>query len=131
MLPTDCENNQEEFVKKHVLTGLVLLTASVGIYAAVVPICNGGAAQQAAQVPVNAFVRVAFTPRCSNNVILSGEDKTFYYATAAASQKGRSVYVGSTASGAIVIFSVLCASANACTTNDVSQGQTVASAISV
>lgn len=117
-------------MKKHVLTGLVLLTASVGIYAAVVPICNGGTAQQAAQVPVNAFIRVAFTPRCSNNLILSGEDKTFYYAIAAASQKGQSVYVGSNASDAIVIFSVLCASANAWTTNDVSQGQATASAIS-
>ena len=117
-------------MKKHILAGLFLVAASLCIHAAPLPICGGGVNQIAAPIPPGAFIRVAFTPRCSNNVILSGEDKSTFYAAAAASLKGRNVYVGSTAFGDMVVFSVQCASADACTAADVSQGQTTASAIS-
>ena len=117
-------------MRKHILTGLFLLTASLCIDAAPLQICGGGINQIAAPIPLGAFIKVAFTPRCSNNVILSGEDKSTFYAAAAASVKGRNVYVGSTAFGDMVVYSVQCASADVCTATDVSQGQTTASAIS-
>ncbi len=120
-------------MKKNVLVGLMLVIASLCVHAAPVPICNGGNTQQAVPVLADIFVKTGFMPRCSNNVIQTGEDKANYYATAAASQKGRSVYVGSTASGAIVIFDVFCTSGtsgNACSASDVARGQIAASAIS-
>ena len=103
-------------MKKHILAGLFLVTASLCIHAAPLPICGGGVNQIAALIPPGAFIKVAFMPRCSNNVLLSGEDKSTFYA--AASLKD------------MVVFSVQCASADACTATDVSQGQTTASAIS-
>ena len=117
-------------MEKTVLAGLLLVLNAPCITATPLAICDGTVNQQAAPIQPGTFITAAFTPKCSNNVILSGEDKSSFYAASAASLKGRNVYVGSTANGDMVIFSVQCASANACTVTDVAHGQVTASAIS-
>jgi hypothetical protein len=117
-------------VNKRLLAGAAISAVSVAASPAPVAVCDGGLNQHATPIPVGNYVTVSFTPRCSNNVILTGEDKYTFYAASAASVKGRNVYIGSTAFGDMVVFSVPCASATACVANDVTQGQVTASAIS-
>ena len=106
------------------------LLASAGSFAAATTICTGGVAQTASQVPIGTFVIVAFTPKCSNNVILHGNDLTTYYTVAAASTKGKNAFYGSSAGGGIVPNTAATCAATGCLAADVTAAQTLADAIS-
>ncbi len=67
--------------------------------------CSGGAAgsaASAANASVSQFVKVAFTPKCSANVHLVGNDASAtLYKVGAASGKGKSKFAGSSDGGAV------------------------------
>jgi len=68
--------------------------------------CTGGAAGSStvtATASTSDFVKVAFTPKCSANVDLVGNDRsTTLYTVGASSRKGKSRFGGSTAGGSVV-----------------------------
>jgi hypothetical protein len=90
---------------KNVIMGSVLAVAAISSLSAnAANICTGGVAGDGAPVTsgANAFVKVAFTPKCSANVFLSGEDVSpTVYKVGAASVKGKSIFAGSSLGGAV------------------------------
>ena len=90
---------------KSVIMGSVLAVAAVTSLSAnaAVSICNGGAATNGAGVTAGTgFVKVAFTPKCSANVILYGDDvSATVYKVGSASVKGKTVFVGSSLGGSV------------------------------
>lgn len=94
-------------MKKIVLCA-VLATAAVTpltATAAADVFCVGGAAGNSsvtAGAATDKFVKVAFTPKCSANVHLQGNDlSTTLYTVGAASAKGKSKFTGSSNGGSI------------------------------
>jgi hypothetical protein len=49
----------------------------------------------------NNFVKTAFTPKCSANTFVVGEDGGTYFRTGSASQKGKNRFAGSSAGGGV------------------------------
>lgn len=49
----------------------------------------------------NNFVKTAFTPKCSANTIVVGEDGGTYFRTGSASSKGKNRFAGSSAGGGV------------------------------
>ena len=94
-------------MKKELLVGLIAAAAATGAsmaQAAAVAICTGGAAANGVQVTGTAgtnFVVVNFTPKCSTNVVLYGQDNTTYYSVAGGSTKGQTIFIGSSAGGGV------------------------------
>ncbi|MCB1933882.1 MAG: hypothetical protein KDI45_15620 [Candidatus Accumulibacter sp.] len=91
---------------KNVIMGSVLAVAAVtslSANAAAVSICSGGAATDGQAVASGTnFVKVAFTPKCSANVLLYGEDvSATVYKVGSASVKGKTVFAGSSLGGAV------------------------------
>jgi hypothetical protein len=95
---------------KNIILGSVLAVAAVtslSANAAAFTVCNGAAlATDGAQVVGNTdgstFVRTSFTPKCSANVFLVGDDvSSTVYRVGAASAKGKTRFNGSTIGGAV------------------------------
>ncbi len=111
-------------MKKIVLCA-VLATAAISplttttAVAAADTFCAGGAAAAStvtAAAATDKFVKVAFTPKCSANVHLQGNDvSTTLYTVGAASAKGKSKFTGTTNGGSLV--GAACAS-DPCTSTD-------------
>jgi hypothetical protein len=108
---------------KSVIMGSVLAVAAVSSLsanAAAVSICTGGAATNGALVTSGAtqFVKVPFTPKCSANVILYGDDvSATVYKVGSASVKGKTVFAGSSLGGAV--GNVATCGASPCTSGEV------------
>ena len=106
---------------KSVIMGSVLAVAAVTSISAnaAVSICNGGAATNGAGVTAGTgFVKVAFTPKCSANVILYGDDvSATVYKVGSASVKGKTVFAGSSLGGAVGNVGVC--GASPCTSGEV------------
>ena len=94
-------------MKKEFLVGLIAVAAATGAsmaQAATVQICSGGPAVSGTPVTGTAgtnFVIVTFTPKCSTNVVLYGQDNTTYYSVAGGSTKGQTIFIGSSAGGGV------------------------------
>lgn len=91
---------------KNVIMGSVLAvaaTTSLSANAAAQTVCSGGGAGNGNQVVAGTdFVKVAFTPKCSANVMLQGNDlSATVYLVASASLKGKTVFNGSSVGGAV------------------------------
>lgn len=95
---------------KKVILGSVLAVAAASASATTASqaFCSGQSTQTgipAATVGTdtdNNFVKVAFTPKCSANVYLTGKDGGIFYAVGSGSSKGKTSFRGSSAGGGIV-----------------------------
>ncbi|MCK6404931.1 MAG: hypothetical protein L6Q60_02830 [Rhodocyclaceae bacterium] len=104
---------------KKIILGSVLAVAaatSMNAQAAATAICTGGAAQSASVASGTNFIKNQFNARCSNNIMLVGEDLQNVYQAGGASTKGKSRFGASTAGGGIT--GVPCASATGCISAD-------------
>ncbi|KFB67909.1 MULTISPECIES: hypothetical protein [Candidatus Accumulibacter] len=98
-------------MKKIILGSVLAIAAATSLSANVAnaasaAICSGvNAAGNGALVTAatdgTAFVRATFTPKCSANVHMAGEDNITYYRVGAASAKGKLGYGGSSVGGAV------------------------------
>jgi hypothetical protein len=88
---------------KNIILGSVLAVAAVtSLSANAVTICGGGVATNGQAVTTGAFVKVGFTPKCSANVFLDGNDKSStVYNVSSGSAKGKKIFAGSTVGGAV------------------------------
>jgi hypothetical protein len=115
---------------KKIILGSVLAVAavtSVSVQAATQTFCSGGGATTgaAASVVATGFVQQAFTPKCSTNVFLIGDDlSSTVYRVGAASAKGKSRFGGSSVGGAV--SGTICASSTACVASDAAAAQQAA-----
>lgn len=75
---------------------------------------------------VGSFIKTAFTPKCSANVYLVGDDQNTYYGAGSASAKGKNIFRGSTAGGGVAA-SGSCA-ATGCVSGDAVTAATTAPA---
>lgn len=71
------------------------------------------------------FVRISFTAKCSANVLSQYTDQQTTFAVAAGSTKGKNIFIGNTAGGAIKPSGTACASSG-CTSSNVGTGLTAA-----
>lgn len=85
--------------KKIIHAAVLGSTLVVSMQAMSATICSNGAASQ---VDSGTFVKAAFTPKCSANVLVDGADGADF-GVKSASTKGKTIYGGSTAGGAISI----------------------------
>lgn len=117
---------------KNIILGTVCVVASVVSLSAGAAgsqtFCNGGVAANstvtAAAAPTD-FVKVAFTPKCSANVFLVGNDRSaVLYTVGSASIKGKSNFGGSSAGGAVARIGD-CAAAQ-CAVGDATAGEAAA-----
>lgn len=100
---------------KNIILGSVLAVAaatSLSANAASMSVCSGGVAANGASFSAGTnFVKVAFTPKCSANVILNAEDvSSTFFRVGAASVKGKTVFNGSSAGGSVTKFGECAAS---------------------
>jgi hypothetical protein len=91
---------------KNVIMGSVLAIAAVTSLpanAVSVAVCSGNAAGDGKTFASGTvFVKIAFTPKCSANVLLAGDEvNSTLFAVGSASTKGRNMFAGSTAGGAV------------------------------
>jgi hypothetical protein len=94
---------------KNVIIGSVLAVAAVtslSANAATVAVCSGGIAGEgksfSGNTATDAFVKVNFTPKCSANVLLAAEETSAtLFKVGSASIKGKTMFAGSTAGGAV------------------------------
>ena len=108
---------------KKIILSSVLAVAAVGANAASQSLCTGNpsnAVQVSGSSDGSTFVRVAFTPKCSNNVWLNGDDNQTYYRVGAASTKGKNYFGGSSVGGAVQPLGT-CA-ATGCSASDAAAG---------
>lgn len=92
-------------------------------------LCAGSAGNGTAVVSAtDNFVKTGFTPKCSSNVHLAGQDGLTYYRVGSTNVKGGRAFMGSTAGGAIA--STACAVTNACTAADATSAATNANNLS-
>jgi hypothetical protein len=107
-------------MKKVILTSVLAMAAAGSANAAVdVTACNGGAASQVTVQGTTSFVKVAFTPKCSANVTVFGEDSQTYYRVGSFSSKGKNAFGGSSNGGGITPTAcggTACAASDATTT---------------
>ena len=66
-------------------------------------ICGGTAGNGSAISGSTDFIKVTFTPKCSNNVLLDGIDSAAAYFVKSASTKGKTVYGGATNAGTVTV----------------------------
>lgn len=107
---------------KNVIMGSVLAVAaatSLSANAAAQTVCSGGVAANGNQVVSGTnFVKVAFTPKCSANVMLQGNDlSATVYLVSSASVKGKTTFNGSSVGGAVTKYGEC--SASPCTPTEV------------
>jgi hypothetical protein len=102
---------------KKVILASVAVIATVAVNtahatAAAASFCGGGTAGASAVTASSAtdnFVRVPFSPKCSANTHVYGEDNNTYYRVGAASAKGKFPFYGSTVGGGVVASTTSCA----------------------
>ncbi len=107
---------------------LVATVAALPAIAANATICNAltSAASGTKVTGGNNFVKVDFTPKCSANVFLVGNDQSpIVYTVGSASKKGKSYFEGSSAGGSVRRVDD-CATANDCKLSDAELGATKA-----
>lgn len=109
-------------MKKLILASvsLVALASSFNANAATATICSSPTvAGTGAAVAVSAtgFVKVAFTPKCSANVNMVGDDMGTFYRVGSNSGKGKNTFNGSTMGGGVAPYSS-CASSTGCTSTE-------------
>ncbi len=63
------------------------------------------------------FIKSAFTPKCSANTHVSGEDGGSYFRVGSGSTKGKTRYAGTSVGGAVVAAGA-CAAATGCVVSD-------------
>lgn len=109
---------------KKIILASVLAVSAVGAHAAASAICAGiptavtaVTADASTATVATTFVRIAFTPKCSNNVHLIGDDGTIYYRVGAASIKGKNAFGGSSTGGAVQPYGS-CAGTSGCVSGD-------------
>lgn len=89
---------------KNVIMGSVLAVAAVtSLSANAANVCSGGAAGDGLKFTAGTnFVKQEFTPKCSANVFMQGEEvSATVFAAGAASAKGKYFFGGSTVGGAV------------------------------
>lgn len=91
---------------KSAIVGSVLAVAAgtpLSANAAPQSVCSAGIAGDGAVIAAgNNFIKVAFTPKCSTNVVLNAEDASaFLYRVGAVSVKGKNKFAGSSVGGAV------------------------------
>ena len=90
---------------KNVVMGSVLAIAAVTSLSAnaVVAVCDGGVAKDGTKfTTTGTFVKIEFTPKCSANVMLSGDEtSSTLFKVGSASLKGKNMFAGSTAGGSV------------------------------
>ena len=90
---------------KNIILGSVLAVAAVtSLSANAALICSGVEAKDGVAVAsvATGFVKVGFTPKCSANVFLEGNDKSStVYNVSSGSAKGKKIFAGSTNGGAV------------------------------
>ncbi|MRR49769.1 MAG: hypothetical protein EG825_02465 [Rhodocyclaceae bacterium] len=93
---------------KKVILASVLATVAVGAANAAVDVtaCTSGTAA-AVNSSATGFVKVQFTPKCSANTVVFGEDNGTYYRVGSYSVKGKNAFGGSTMGGGV--SATLCA----------------------
>lgn len=109
------------FGASFVVAAMVSLPAS----AANQSICTAATtAASGAAVAAGEFVKVGFTPKCSANVFLTGNDQSpVLYTVGSASVKGKSYFEGSSVGGSVRRVGD-CATANDCKQTDADKGAT-------
>jgi hypothetical protein len=94
-------------MKKVILGSVFAVVAAVSVSAnaAETKFCDGGGAGNGlapAPAATTNFVKIAFTPKCSANVYLVGNDRSAtLYTVGSSSIKGKSFFGGSSAGGAV------------------------------
>lgn len=104
-------------MKKIILGSVLAVALTQTSHATTQTVCAApSAAANGASVTADTttFVKTAFTPKCSANVHLIGDDQGTYYGAGSVSSKGKNSFVGSTAGGGVKA-SVSCAAATGCT----------------
>ena len=112
---------------KKVILASVLAVAAVQAQAAAVTAtyCAGAsAAGSGAAATINSatdqnFVKSAFTPKCSANTHVTGEDGGSYFRVGSGSTKGKTRYAGTSVGGAVVAAGA-CTAATGCVVSDAS-----------
>lgn len=69
----------------------------------------------------NEFVKVAFTPKCSANVIMQYSSNATSLGVVAASGKGKTLFGGGTNGGGVSVVNLCSGTNNACSTSDVTE----------
>lgn len=106
-------------MKKIILTSVVAIAAvsSMNANATSGSVCAAPTAAQNGTAPTTgSFIKTAFTPKCSANVYLVGDDQNTYYGAGSASSKGKNIFQGSTAGGGVAA-SGSCATTGCTSTN--------------
>ncbi|MBE2260229.1 MAG: hypothetical protein IAE88_15315 [Rhodobacteraceae bacterium] len=114
---------------KNLILGSVFVAAAVTSLSAnaagAQTFCNAGSAGPAlvaATASDTDFVKVQFTPKCSTNVFLVGNDRNpLLYTVGSASIKGKNKFGGSSAGGSVSVIGNGCAS-SACVLQDATDG---------
>ncbi len=108
-------------MKKIILSSVMAVTAISSMNAAHATsqsICASPTSAGNGTAPtVGSFIKTAFTPKCSANVYLVGDDMNTYYGAGSASSKGKNIFQGSSAGGGVAASGSCaatgCTSANA------------------
>ena len=91
-------------MKKVILGSVLLMAVAQSAHATTQSICTGASAAAngtAVTANTSTFVKTSFTPKCSANVHMVGDDLANYYGAGAISSKGKNVFQGSTAGGGV------------------------------
>lgn len=114
-------------MKKVILASVLLVAAASANSATTQVFCSGTAGNgSAANLTTNAtdnFVKSTFTPKCSANTHVTGQDGGSYYRVGSGSIKGKTRYAGTSAGGAVVAAGS-CAAASGCVATDASAAMT-------
>lgn len=116
-------------MKKELLGIALLALASQTVMAGASTNCSGAAGNGATAGTASdgtLFVRVAFTPKCSNNVLLQSDQSATSLWVGSASSKGKNSFKGSTNGGAPVTHAA-CASSTGCVATDAGNALSAAS----
>ena len=113
---------------KKVILASVLAISAVSVQAAATQVyCSGtagnGTPSATSSVTTENYVKSAFTPKCSANTHVSGEDGGAYYRVGSGSIKGKTRYAGTSAGGAVVAAGP-CSAASGCVASDATTAMT-------
>ena len=120
-------------MKKIILASVVAVSAvssmsgAMAASSATASAVCAGSAGSGTQVTADTatFVKTAFSPKCSANVHLAGQDGGTYYRVGSTNTKGGRAWMGSSAGSGVA--SVPCANTAACTAADATAAATNAS----
>ncbi|MCM8625674.1 hypothetical protein [Accumulibacter sp.] len=118
---------------KKVILGSVLAIAAVtsfSVNAAAVSVCSGGSAANPTYTFTagTSFVKVAFTPKCSANVFLVGNEQgPTLFTVGSGSAKGRNRFAGSSVGGSVANIAPCTGGANdTCNATDATAAEAAA-----